>query len=139
MGRTSRRPNERGPFCPFSKPLHCSACDTLRTLKALSWSRRVRQEAVAVPGKSNIVVDEKWRRFLVGDQILAAAVGGVQDTSNVALMVSDRSNHHILEHTDNLILLIVGLVTVSNVLLDVEEDAVLGTNPISWDNLLHAS
>ena len=53
------------------------------------------------------------------------------------IMVSDRSNHHLLEHTDNLIYLPVGLVTVSNVLLDIEEDAVLGTNPISWDNWLN--
>ena len=94
---------------------------------------------MAVAGKSLVVVNVSSRRLLISDEIPVTNVRGVKDARNVSSVISDWSDHQVTEYTDNLVLLVSGLVTINDVLPYVEKHAVLGANLLSGDNPLHAS
>ena len=75
---------------------------------------------MAVAGKSLIVVNVSSRRLLISDEIPVTIVRGVKDARNVSSVISDWSDHQITEYTDNLVLLVSGLVTINDVLPYVE-------------------
>ena len=75
---------------------------------------------MAVAGKSQVVVNISSRRLLISNEIPVTIVRGVKDARNVSSVISDWSDHQITEHTDNRVLLISRLVTIDDVLLNVE-------------------